>query len=198
MFDYVQGIVVEKQAPLVVVEVQGIGYELLAPMSTCYQLSIGQGPVKLFTHWILRDGCCSLYGFLSLAERHLFRELLRVNGVGPKLALSILSTMELSVFVQCIELNETARLLKVPGVGKKTAERLVLELRDRLKTVQIPKVGSGQRLGVQLVSSAFEEAVGGLVALGFKSSEAERLVTKVFQEGMSSEELIRLALRASL
>jgi holliday junction DNA helicase RuvA len=145
---------------------------------------------------VVREDAITLYGFHSEAERQLFRDLLRVNGVGPKLALSILSAMELATFAQAIRNNDTARLIRIPGVGKKTAERLVLEMRDRLD--KIPLDSPTATPSPREIISPVDDAVSVLIALGYKPQEASRLVYSVKQDGMTSEELIRRALQAAL
>ncbi len=138
MISRLRGLLIEKQPPQLVIEVQGIGYEVFAPMSTFYNLSEVDTEVTLLTHLSVREDAHVLYGFLSESERWLFRDLIRISGIGPKLALSILSTMDLATFVQCVHDNDTTRLIRIPGVGKKMAERLVVEMRDRLKEGHTP------------------------------------------------------------
>ncbi len=196
MISRLHGFLIEKQAPLVVIDVNGVGYEIFVPMSTFYQLPDLNTKVNLLTLMVVREDAITLYGFHSEAERQLFRDLLRVNGVGPKLALSILSAMELATFAQAIRNNDTARLIRIPGVGKKTAERLVLEMRDRLD--KIPLDSPTATTVPREIISPVDDAVSVLIALGYKPQEASRLVYSVKQDGMTSEELIRRALQAAL
>ena len=180
------------------IDVQGVGYEVEAPMSTFYQLpEIGQ-EIHLYTHLVVRDDAHLLFGFASERERQLFRTLIKVNGVGPKLALTILSGIEADDFTRCIREADTARLTRLPGVGKKTAERLIVEMRDRLQDVHIPdtRVDSRARSGTGV--SRVGDAISALVALGYKPQEASRHVHAVAAEGMNSEDIIREALKASL
>lgn len=199
MIGRLRGVLLEKQPPHLVLEVHGVGYELEAPMSTFYQLPELNVETSLFTHLNVREDALILYGFSSEAERQLFRTLLRVNGVGPKLALSILSAMELTTFVQCIQSNDMTRLTRIPGVGKKTAERLILEIRDRLEDVKtLPGTVPASSPLMRGVTSAVDDAISALVALGYKPQEASRWVHAIAEEGLTSETLIRRALQSAL
>lgn len=178
-------------------DVRGVGYELFVPMTTFYDLPSVGVEFTLYTHLAVRDDAHTLYGFLRFAERDLFRNLIRVNGVGPKLALTILSGMNADVFVNCVQCQDTAALIRLPGVGKKTAERLVIELRDRLKgwqgtaTAMAGSNGDGKR-GVE---NPVGEAVSALVALGYKPQDASRMVRGIDSAELASEEIIRQALQ---
>ncbi|NJO16253.1 MAG: Holliday junction branch migration protein RuvA [Thioploca sp.] len=199
MINHLHGLLVEKQPPLLVIDVQGVGYELLAPLSTFERLPDLNQTVKLLTHLSMREDTQVLYGFSNDAERSLFRTLIRVNGVGPKLALSILSTMDLTSFVQCVHDNNIQRLTRIPGVGKKTAERLIVEMRDRLanwSTNQPATTTTSLRtLGI---ISPVDDAISALIALGYKPQEASRWVQAVAEEGLTSEILIRRALQSAV
>ena len=203
MISRLRGLLIEKQPPLLVVDVQGVGYEVFAPMSTFYNLPEVNTEISLLTHLSIREDAHVLYGFLNESERGLFRDLIRVSGFGPKLALSILSSMELSMFVQCVNNNDTARLIRIPGVGKKMAERLVVEMRDRLKnwnttnnTTPSPTTTSSTlTLGI---ATPIEDAISALIALGYKPQDATRWVQAVTEEGLTSEVLIRRALQSAL
>ena len=200
MIARLHGTLLEKQPPLLLIDVQGVGYEIEAPMSTFYQLPELQQPVTLLTHLSIREDAHVLYGFSSASERQLFRALIKINGVGPKLALSILSAMEEQTFILCVNNSDTARLTKIPGVGKKTAERLVIEMRDRISGMQSP-AGNDVTISAPLavaVTSPADDAISALIALGYKAPEAQKWVSSVKQDGMSSEELIRKALQAAL
>jgi Holliday junction DNA helicase RuvA len=198
-----RGIILEKQPPEVLIEINGVGYEVFMPMSCFYELpDCGQEAV-VFTHFVVREDAQLLYGFNNKQERSLFRELIKVNGVGPKLALAILSGMSAQQFVHAVEQEQVSILVKLPGVGKKTAERLVVEMKDRFKglngdlfnnTTDLPPVSSAKNAD----NDAEVEAVSALVALGYKPQEASRLVSKVMKSGSESETLIREALRAAL
>jgi Holliday junction DNA helicase RuvA len=196
MIGRIHGTLLEKQAPDLLVDVQGVAYEIQAPMSAIYQLpEVGQ-PVTLHTHFVVREDAQLLYGFASQRERSLFRTLIKVNGVGPKLALTILSGIESDDFVRCVRDNDTATLVRLPGVGKKTAERLLVEMRDRLKDWQVDGlfVEEGEAT-LPTAQDALAEAESALIALGYKPTEAAKAIAAVKEEGASSEQLIRSALK---
>jgi holliday junction DNA helicase RuvA len=197
----IRGILLEKKAPDILVDVQGVAYELQAPMSSFYQLPAVGSEVVLHTHFVVREDAQLLYGFFSLQERTLFRNLIKVSGVGPKMALAILSGMAADDFVRTIHNNDIAAMVKMPGIGRKTAERLIIEMRDRLKdwhdgppdSAALP---TGRHTEERQMS---EDAETALVALGYKPQEAARIIVQVLKvntELSSSEELIRLALRS--
>lgn len=193
-----RGTLVEKHPPHLILDVGGIGYELEVPMSTLYRLpSLGE-PLVLHTHLVVREDAQLLYGFFEKRERELFRELIRLNGVGPKLALALMSGLDVDELVRCVQAQDTSALVRVPGVGKKTAERLLVELKDRFKSWEaLPGMATlviEPRAGVP-VSSAETDALGALISLGYKPQEASRAVAAVVEEGLSSEELIRRALK---
>ncbi|HKK15807.1 MAG TPA: Holliday junction branch migration protein RuvA [Gammaproteobacteria bacterium] len=199
MIGRLQGRLIHKLPPMLLIDVQGVGYEVEAPMSTFYQLPEVGDEVNLYTHLVVRDDAHLLFGFASEDERHLFRTLIRVNGVGAKMALTILSGMEADDFARSIREGDTDRLTRLPGVGKKTAERLVVEMRDRLKDFlqttagDRPMTGAGSTAGNQI-----EEAISALISLGYKPQEASRYVHAVAAETMNSETIIREALKASV
>lgn len=180
-----------KQAPHIVVECHGVGYELETPMSTFLDLPAVGEDLFLHTHLLVREDAQILYGFRSVEERALFRTLLRVSGVGAKMGLAILSTMGAQDFQRCVEYEDTATLVKIPGVGKKTAERLIVELRDKLETA----VGHGSVTRVVVESNPKSEAVDALVALGYKTKEVNQLISTLNVDDKSAEDIIRLALR---
>jgi Holliday junction DNA helicase RuvA len=200
MIGRIRGNLVYKQAPLIMVEVGGVGYEIQVPMSTLFQLPELGGQVSLATHFVVREDAQLLYGFIEERDRVLFRQLIKVNGVGPKLALTILSGMDSNSFARCVQRDDIASLVALPGVGKKTAERLLIEMRDKLKDwlaeTELP--GAGQNGGaVQRVADVVSDAEGALIALGYKPQEASRMVAAVNNESINdSEELIRLALKS--
>lgn len=198
MIGRLKGTLAEKQPPHLILDVNGVGYELEVPMTTLYRLpAVGQG-VTLHTHLVVREDAHLLYGFFEKRERELFRELIRLNGVGPKLALALMSGLEVDELVRCVQAQDTSTLVKIPGVGKKTAERLLVELKDRFKAWEsMPSIAPlvvEPRAGVA-VSSAESDAVSALISLGFKPQEASKAVAAVQEEGLSSEELIRRALK---
>jgi Holliday junction DNA helicase RuvA len=190
-----RGRILGKQPPQLLIDVNGIGYEVDSPMTTFYNLPAVGEEVTLFTHLAVREDAHTLYGFMQLSDRDLFRNLLRVNGVGARLALGILSGMEAGQFIACIQSADAAALVRLPGIGKKTAERLIIELRDRL-----PKAAAAGELaagGVQSsrTASPVEDAVSALVGLGYKPQEASRMVRAINAAELSSEEIIRQALQ---
>lgn len=197
MIGRLRGILLSKQAPALMLEVAGVGYELEAPMSTFYELPECGQEVTLFTHFSVREDAQTLYGFHSTTDRTLFRTLLKVNGVGARMALTILSGMDAHGFKQCIQLADTEALVKLPGVGKKTAERLVVELRDRLAGDQT-SAGSAAMAAAAGPDHALDEAVSALIALGYKSTDAIKMVKNVQDQAQRCEDLIRLALKTSL
>lgn len=195
MIGRLRGIILEKQAPDLVIDVQGVGYEVAAPMSTFCNLPAINEEVSLFTHLVVREDAQLLYGFATIRERLLFRSLLKVNGVGAKLALTILSGSDVDDFARSVQEGDAASLTRLPGVGKKTAERLIIEMRDRLKEVSgamglKPVVSEAASL-----AGAKDEAIEALVALGYKPVEADKMIRSVHSNGMSTEDLIRLALQ---
>lgn len=198
MIGKIRGIILEKQPPQLVVDVQGIGYEIDAPMSTFYQLpDVGQ-EVNLFTHLVVREDAHHLFGFYTRDERLLFRTLLKVNGVGPRLALTILSSTSTEDFVRSVLNNDTVSLVRVPGIGKKTAERLVIEMRDKLSDWYQAPTFEGATLAhpnQQIRHQILQDAISALISLGYKQQEANRTVTKIDDGAATSEELIRRALR---
>jgi Holliday junction DNA helicase RuvA len=195
MIGQLRGIILEKQPPQLLLDVNGVGYEIDAPMNTFYQLpDVGQ-EVTLHTHFIVREDAHHLYGFYAREERGLFRTLLKVNGVGPRLALTILSSLVPHEFVRIILNNDTASLVRVPGIGKKTAERLIVEIRDKVSTLTESPTFSQAGKETVLSNQLSQDAVSALLALGYKPQEASRAVAKVDDGSLSSEEIIRRALR---
>jgi len=198
MIGFLNGVLRDKQPPALLIEVQGVGYEVQAPMTTFYDLPAVGDAVRLYTHLAVREDAHTLYGFSKLSDRTLFRTLIKVNGVGAKMALTILSGMEASLFAACVQAGDTASLVKLPGVGKKTAERLVVEMRDRLADwdVSAAAVSGGGKAPVADVLNPVEEAVSALVALGYRPVDASRMVRAVETEDLSTEEIIRAALQS--
>lgn len=201
MIGYLRGTLLEKQPPHVLLDVNGVGYELEVPMTTLFQLPAVNEPLVLHTHLVVREDAQLLYGFYSKRDRALFRELIRLNGVGPKLALALMSGLSVDELIQCVNAEDTSRLMKVPGVGKKTADRLLVELKDRFKNWEsTPLAGQtamepAQDNAVIQAQNAEHDAVSALIGLGFKPAEASRAVSAVFAEDLSSEDLIRRALK---
>lgn len=191
MIARLHGQLIEKQPPVLVVDVNGVGYELEAPMSTFYKVTLG-APVTLFVHQVVHEDANLLFGFASREERDMFRTLLKVNGVGPKMALAILSGMEADAFAACIRQGDVSTLTRIPGVGKKTAERLIIEMRDR---VADGPLGSGSSGGIEIPATPERDAITALIALGYKAAEAERAVGRIKTENAAAEDLIRMALK---
>lgn len=200
MIGRIRGKLLEKQAPELLVDVNGVGYEIHAPMTTIYQLPALGENVELFTHLIVREDAHLLYGFASQQDRALFRALIKVNGVGPKLALTILSGMDVADFVRCVRDGDTVGLVRLPGVGKKTAERLLIEMRDRLRDWHVDNVAVNEG-SAQLSARGNDhllEAESALISLGYKPQEATKMIAAVKTEGASSETLIRAALKKAV
>ena len=198
MIGRLRGTLADKLPPFLLLDVNGVGYELEVPMTTLYRLPPVGDSLTLYTHLVVREDAQLLYGFADKRERELFRELIRLNGVGPKLALALMSGLEVDELVRCVQAQDTSTLVKIPGVGKKTAERLLVELKDRFKAWEaIPGIAPLvlEPSAQAVVSSAENDAVSALIALGFKPQEASRAVAAVQENGLSSEELIRRALK---
>ena len=202
MIGRLKGTLLTKQPPTLLLDVNGVGYEVDAPMTTFYQLPDIDQEVILYTHLVVREDIQQLCGFATETERSMFRSLIKINGVGPKLALSILSAISANDFARCILDSDTATLVRLPGVGKKTAERLVIEMRDKLKDWQTDSSTSEKAtagmINVPHVADPVEEAVSALISLGYKPPQASRMVTQIDSRNLTSEEIIRDALKASI
>ncbi|MFO1393473.1 MAG: Holliday junction branch migration protein RuvA [Steroidobacteraceae bacterium] len=197
MIGFLRGRIAGKHPPTLVVDVGGVGYELEAPMSTFYGLPAVGAEVTLHTHLVVREDAHVLFGFGTERERSLFRELIKVSGVGPRIALAILSGVSVDDFQRCVEAEDVASLVRVPGIGRKTAERLVIEMRDRLKATAGPVVTGMPGSSSRPAATAQAEAYSALVALGYKPAEVTRLLQKVDPAVTATEDLIRHALRAA-
>jgi len=199
MIGRLRGKLIQKQPPWLLIDVQGVAYEVEAPMTTIYKLPAIDEELTLFTHLVIRDDAHLLFGFAEEQERLLFRTLIKVNGVGAKMALAILSGMEADEFAQCIRDGDGARLTRLPGVGKKTAERLIVEMRDKLKNWQSlsGSTTNSQNRSLVISSDPADEAVSALVSLGYKPQEASKYVLAVASDEMNSEEIIREALKSA-
>jgi len=180
MIGSLRGTLSWKQAPVIILECAGVGYEVETPMSTFLDLPDIGSDLFLLTHLLVRED-----------ERYLFRTLLKVSGVGAKMALSVLSAMSVGDFQRCVEYEDTSALIRIPGVGKKTAERLIIEMRDRID--KVPVAGGAPRVSIE--SNARSEAVDALIALGYKPREVNKLVGQLDVEGMSAEDIIRQSLK---
>jgi Holliday junction DNA helicase RuvA len=200
MIGRLRGEILAKHPPQVLIDVGGVGYEVEAPMSTFYDLPAVGEPVTLITHLLVREDAHVLYGFLRERDRALFRDLLKVTGVGAKMALAILSGMDAQRFAACVEQEDITGLSRLPGIGKKTAQRLVMEMKDRLSGL-----GSGAaHLVIAQAADApsaaddpLADAVSALVALGYKPPDANRMARAVDDGGKTSEEIIRAALKSA-
>ena len=191
MIGRLRGLLVEKNPPGLLLDVGGVGYELEAPMTTFYRLPEVGGEAILYTHFVVRDDAQLLYGFADKSERQLFRTLIRVNGVGPKLALAILSGMEAEMFARCVHAQDTSMLTRLPGVGKKTAERLIVEMKDRLDEWQpalapLEMAAAGKVVDVQR-HDPVQDAISALVALGYRPQEASKAISAVEADGLGTE-----------
>lgn len=199
MIGQIRGILVDKKPPDILLEVNGITYEIQVPLSTLYQLPDVGKQLLLHTHFVVREDAQLLYGFYEVKDKAMFRALIRVNGVGPKMALAILSGMDADALVRTIRHNDVAALTRMPGVGKKTAERLIVEMRDRLDEWDASDVPVHQSSGAMAPATITREAETALVGLGYKPQQAARAIALVLKENpdcVESESLIRLALKS--
>jgi Holliday junction DNA helicase RuvA len=199
MIGFLRGKLFSKAPPILMLDVNGVGYELEAPMTTFYNLPVIGSEITLHTHLVVREDAHILFGFSNEADRSMFRTLIKVNGVGPKLALTILSGQSAEEFHRCIQNNDTQALVRLPGVGKKTAERLVIEMRDWLPDMGDsvdPSVTSDDK--IPRVNNPKQEAISALCSLGYKPLDAGKMVQNISAEGKSCEDIIRLALQGSV
>jgi Holliday junction DNA helicase RuvA len=202
LIDRIQGAILEKQPPALVIVAANIGYEVICPMSVFYNLPDINTTITLFTHFVVREDAQLLYGFTTKEERQIFRKIIGVNGIGPKIALAILSTINITEFINCIKSQEVNLLTKVPGIGKKTAERLLMELKDKIvkfiDSNEQETVTSAKTTNYDNNSFIISEALQALVSLGYKKQEAEKIVTQFnyLKDYNSTEALIRLALKS--
>jgi Holliday junction DNA helicase RuvA len=201
LIDRIQGTILEKQPPALVIVAANIGYEVICPMSVFYNLPDINTTITLFTHFVVREDAQLLYGFTTKEERQIFRKIIGVNGIGPKIALAILSTINITDFINCIKNQEVNLLTKVPGIGKKTAERLLMELKDKIvKFINVNEQTTTTKTTTSYDDNSFiiSEALQALVSLGYKKQEAEKIVTQFnyLKDYNSTEALIRLALKS--
>ncbi len=200
MIGFLKGRLAVKQPPMLLVDVNGVGYELEAPMSTFYGLPATGEPVALFTHLVVREDAHILYGFAAESERRLFRALLKVSGVGPKIALGILSGASVEDFLRIIEAEDIGMLTRIPGIGRKTAERVIIEMRDnvqKLAATAATMAGAPAAL-VGAAPSPQSEAFAALIALGYKPPEVTKLLKSADEPGLSTTEIIRRALKSAV
>jgi holliday junction DNA helicase RuvA len=195
---FLKGRLAVKQPPMLLVDVNGVGYELEAPMSTFYGLPATGDSVSLFTHLVVREDAHILYGFGSEGERRLFRGLLKVSGVGPKIALGILSGASVEDFLRIVEAEDVAMLTRIPGIGRKTAERVIIEMRDSVQKLKLTAPGGAHTAAALAAApSAQSEAFSALIALGYKPPEVTRLLKSADEPGLSTTEIIRRALKSA-
>lgn len=198
MIAYLQGMLVEKDPQGVVLDVRGVGYEIFVSMQTLFMLPLVGEQAALFIQTIVREDCIALYGFKEKFERTLFRALIKVNGIGPKSALGILSSVTPTMLVTILHQKDIKRLVKLPGIGKKTAERLIIELTDKLTPLFEQNTDdSGVLLADMNVTSSARDAIDALVSLGYKPVHAEKLIKQVDDGVMGSDKLIREALKTN-
>lgn len=196
MIGFLSGKILRKQPPWLLLDVSGVGYEIEAPMTTFYDLPELGEKVELHTHLVVREDAQLLYGFSRISQRELFRNLLKVNGVGPRVALAILSTMNAEEFQACVMAEDAVQLTRVPGIGRKTAERLLVEMRDKVDQLLDSTGASISTMGIPENAAAdpATDAISALIALGYKPVDASKYIRKL-DSGLNSEELIRQALR---
>ena len=202
MIGRLRGTLVSKQPPGLMIDVGGVGYELEAPLSTFYDLPAVGETVTLFTHHVVREDAQMLFAFARESERRLFRALLKVSGVGAKMALAVLSGMSADAFARCIETDDVAALTKLPGIGKKTAERLIVEMRDRLSDTDLrdalpAAAGEAAAADGDAPADPVNDAASALVALGYRQAEAAKMIRGIDTNGLSTEDIIRRALQAA-
>ena len=195
MIGHLKGRIINKNPPEVLIEVEGIGYEVLCPMSTFYELDNLSEDILLFTHLSIKEDAHTLFGFITKDEKNVFRELIRVNGVGPKVALAILSNLSVKSLVQCISTEDADLLAKTPGIGKKTALKLIVELQDRLGKLELSGSLVSSKEFKQNNNPNTRKAIEALQSLGFKVKEANKMVSKIDDQNLSTEQIIRLALQ---
>ena len=195
MIGHLKGRIINKNPPEVLIEVKGIGYEVLCPMSTFYELDNLSEDILLFTHLSIKEDAHTLFGFITKDEKNVFRELIRVNGVGPKVALAILSNLSVNTLVQCISTEDSNLLAKTPGIGKKTALKLIVELQDRLGKLELSGSLVSSKEFKQSSNPNSRQAIEALQSLGFKVKEANKMVSKINNQDLSTEQIIRLALQ---
>ena len=200
MICHLRGKLFSKNSPVVVIDVNGVGYEVQSSMNTIYKLPDLESDVSLFIHMVVREDAQLLFGFYEESERALFREIIKTSGIGPKLALNILSSMDVQTFCQCVNEKNKDKIVGVPGVGKKTAERLIIEMQDRLaknfaKFMNFNEVLLNNPMSASNNDTAKIDAISALVALGYKQNIAEKVIAKFSSEETDSEALIKLALK---
>jgi Holliday junction DNA helicase RuvA len=209
MISFIKGNLLEKDPSALLIDVGGLGYEVSVPMTTFYSLGDVNTEVSLYTHFVVREDAQQLYGFKSKVDKKVFQELIKVSGVGARTAIAILSGMECKTLLHCIENKDYGLLATVPGIGKKTAERLVVEIYDKLLKLsneihgQTDVAGTSSTTSSQVSSqglgnSMFDESVGALMALGYKQRDAEKMIRGSIEDSKDASEAIRKALQNSI
>ena len=193
MIGRLSGKILEKNPPEILLEVSGIGYEILCPMSSFYEMGTSTS-LMLHTHLQVKEDAHTLYGFISKDEKTLFRELIRVNGIGPKVALAILSHLNIASLMNAVAMEDDALLAKTPGIGKKTAQKLIVELKDRLEKIELSNT-KYQKITASNTNPNTQKASSALQALGFKVKEADKMLNAINDDTLTTEELIRQALQ---
>jgi len=196
MIGFVRGVLAFKEPPRLVIDVGGVGYEIEAPMSTIFRLPDVGSEVQLCTHLVVREDQPTLFGFHTEDERRLFRSLIKVSGVGAKLALTILSGISVDGFRQCVQTEDKATLVRLPGIGRKTAERLILDMRDRIDATTAGANGGAPVAGNE-PAAARADAFNALVNLGYKPAEVQKMLDRITTDGMNTEDILRSVLRAA-
>lgn len=197
MIGRIEGILLEKQPPFVLIDAHGVGYELQVSMHTFYHLPAEGEQVILYTQHIAREDASLLYGFLERREKTIFQHLIKISGIGPKTALAILSGLDPDELAECIIAQDVSRLSNTPGIGRKTAERLVIEMKDRLTHWENDGKSFVNTISMSKIdNNPIQDAITALIALGYKQPTARQMVAKIHRDGLSSEELIRLALKS--
>lgn len=193
------GIIVEKQSDSLLIDVSGVGYEVMISLTSFFDTPEIGAQIKLLTHFIVREDAQLLYGFTTHEERNLFRHLIKVNGIGPKLGLAILSGMTAAEFTQCVQKNDLKSLVALPGVGKKTAERIIIEIKDKLISLTNNEILEKSSSDSVSSSAIFREAEVALIALGYRPQEASKMVSGIADSGFTTtEDLIKGALKWSI
>ncbi len=200
MIGRLKGEIIYKKPPQLLIDVSGVGYEVEAPMTTFYELPEAGQKTVLLIHMVVREDAQLLYGFATDGEREMFRQLIKINGVGPKLALTILSGISSAELARCVSDHDVISLVKLPGVGKKTAERLIIELADKLKFFSVPDPVRNNLKGEPAIvrENPLIEAESALLALGYKASEVSKMIKVIDSKGLNSEQVIRLALQTAV
>ena len=199
MIGQIRGLLIDKQPPTIIIDANGVGYEIDVPMTTLFNLPELKQEVTLYTHLVVREDIQQLYGFLNQSDKSLFRTLIKVNGIGAKMALAVLSSMDTQTIVNCIAMRDTATLTQVPGIGKKTAQRLILDMQDRLdhfSNQHATQNGTSTIIPQPEGFAAQHDAISALQTLGYKPQESQKVIKSLYEEGKSSEILIKEALKS--